>query len=433
MRELLVFIEVNGIKEQVGIISGSSASDAVFSYSDEYLSNEDHSPISLSMPLREAAFDSIATRAFFEGLLPEGFTRRSVAEWMHVDESDYLSILAGLGRECIGAVQVIEGDAELFNPEYRKLSKKDIKELASEGATESTQMVTESRLSLAGASGKVGLYRDANGKWYLPIGDAPSTHIVKQSHVRLENIVLNERLVMMTAAKLGIEVPESFVLNVGEGKDQDILFTTKRYDRNVMSDRVVDGLTCPYRQHQEDFAQALGIQSANKYEKEGLSHFKSAADLIRFYSANPIEDITRLWNLTVFNLLIGNTDNHIKNLSLIYSPNMKSLRLAPAYDLISATVYRGTTRNMAFNIGGKYHLDDIGIKDLEVAAKDIGISAGLAIDLMKNMRDLLPKALSETVSELTDELGNSTDKNVIEEIKELQKQILQTGAIRTLR
>lgn len=46
--------------------------------------------------------------------------------------------------------------------------------------------MTKAHLSLTGASGKVGLYYDTeNSAWYLPVGTAPSTHIVKQSHIRL--------------------------------------------------------------------------------------------------------------------------------------------------------------------------------------------------------------------------------------------------------
>ena len=62
-----------------------------------------------------------------------------------------------------------------------------MKALAAEGAQKSAEIVTRSHLSLTGASGKVGLYYDTAGnQWYLPQGTAPSTHIVKQSHVRLE-------------------------------------------------------------------------------------------------------------------------------------------------------------------------------------------------------------------------------------------------------
>ena len=56
-----------------------------------------------------------------------------------------------------------------------------MKALAKEGVSKSTELITEAHLSLAGASGKVGLYYDPErNMWYQPQGDAPSTHIVKQ-------------------------------------------------------------------------------------------------------------------------------------------------------------------------------------------------------------------------------------------------------------
>lgn len=169
-------------------------------------------------------------------------------------------------------------------------------------------------LSLTGASGKVGLYYDAAGKqWYLPKGTAPSTHIVKQSHVRLDGIVTNEQLSMMTAAKCGIDVPESFIIDLGNGDDKEVLYATRRYDR--IFDGAVDtieGLPRPLRLHQEDFSQALGISSANKYEKGHEGYMRMMFDLLRQYSANPIEDQQKLWDRIVFCYLLGNTDAHIR-------------------------------------------------------------------------------------------------------------------------
>lgn len=132
-------------------------------------------------------------KIFFEGMLPEGFTRRCVTEWMHVNEDDYLSILAGLGCECLGVVKIIEGENPPILPDYRKLTSEEVRNLAKKGVTEAAQLVTKSYLSLTGVSGKAGFYYDEKeNPWYLPIGDAPSTHIVKQSHIRLEGIVTNE-------------------------------------------------------------------------------------------------------------------------------------------------------------------------------------------------------------------------------------------------
>ena len=59
---------------------------------------------------------------------------------------------------------------------------------------------------------------------------------------------------------LGIEIPESFIINIGKGTDSEVLFATKRYDRREERDKNIDGLSVPFRLHQEDFAQAMGIQ-----------------------------------------------------------------------------------------------------------------------------------------------------------------------------
>ena len=206
-----ISIERDGRMVPVGSISGESYRTARFSYIEEYLDDRDAVPVSISLPLQRESFSAEQTRRFFEGLLPEGFTRRSVAQWLHLDENDYLSILHQLGRECLGAVRVTaEGEAQ--SASYEMVTEQQVKALAAEGAQKSAEIVTKSHLSLTGASGKVGLYYDeADSQWYLPEGTAPSTHIVKQSHVRLEGIVTNEQLSMMTAAKCGIEVPQSFI------------------------------------------------------------------------------------------------------------------------------------------------------------------------------------------------------------------------------
>lgn len=98
MRRLAVFIEINGKNEYAGEILGHDSGDARFTYAESYLKNPEHRAISIGLPMEEKAFNPMRTRIFFERLLPEGFTRRCVAEWLHIDEGDYISILAGLGR-----------------------------------------------------------------------------------------------------------------------------------------------------------------------------------------------------------------------------------------------------------------------------------------------------------------------------------------------
>ena len=108
MSTLSVSIEKEGKQIPVGQIQGNTPMDACFTYAEEYCAKSDGVPISISLPISNKAFSPEQTRNFFEGLLPEGFTRRCVANWMHTDENDYLTILSGLGNECLGALRIVE-------------------------------------------------------------------------------------------------------------------------------------------------------------------------------------------------------------------------------------------------------------------------------------------------------------------------------------
>lgn len=402
MKDYLVSIERNSQMIQIGKLRGESHLDVQFSYSEKYLSDPTAAPISLSLPLQEEAFSTERTRNYFEGLLPEGFTRRSVAQWLHLDENDYLSILYGLGRECLGAVQ-ITAEEETPAPTYEEITNEQVRQLAAEGSTKSTELVMKSHLSLTGASGKAGLYFDsANNRWYLPKGTAPSTHIVKQSHVRLEEIVTNEQLCLLTAARYGIEVPNSFIINTGSGGEDEVLFATQRYDRIFSDDGCfVSGLPCPLRLHQEDFAQALGIPSSQKYETSDSHYLADMFALLRQYAKDPISDQLKLWDLIIFNWLIGNTDAHIKNYSLLYDPTLRTVRLAPAYDIVSTTVYESSTRDLSIRIGDALTIDDVTADSFRKAAKEIGLGSKLAMRHVAEMSERFIPALKASAEELT--------------------------------
>ena len=397
MKHLSVWIEINGEQTYVGDIGGQGSGDARFIYSKEYCLNPYCHPISIHLPFSDEAFSVKDTRNFFEGLLPEGFTRRCVAGWMHADEDDYLTLLAGLGRECLGAIKITDEEQDVDAVTYKKLTVDEVKQLAKEGASEAADLVTKAHLSLTGASGKVGLYYDKQADdWYLPMGAAPSTHIVKQSHVRLDGIVTNEQLSLMTAKNVGIEIPNSFVINVGDGRDEDVLFATERYDRKFeQSSKKIDDLPIPFRLHQEDFSQALGIPSSNKYEHNHAGYLVKMFDILKQYSANPMEDQLKLWDLCIFDYLIGNTDNHVKNVSLLYSADMQSIRLAPAYDIVSTIIYDSSTREMAFSIGNEYHINRIDRSSFQQQAEIVGLGEKVAMKHFDHMANIFYSALDQ--------------------------------------
>ncbi len=420
MKQLDVSIEIGGVQTPVGAITCETTADAHFQYAQTYLDSASAKPISVSLPLQEEAFTPRETQAFFEGLLPEGFTRRTLAQWMRVHEGDYLSILSGLGKECLGAIQIAAQGEAPSEAAYESLSEAQMCSFAREGAQKSAEWATKSHLSLTGASGKIGLYYDQpQESWYLPLGQAPSTHIVKQSHVRLEDIVVNEQLCLLTAQQLGIAVPESFVVKVPDAGDDALLFATKRYDR-VFADQsqTVSGLPVPLRLHQEDFAQALGMTSFEKYEPAQGHYLQALFRLLLLHSANPLKDRELLWDILIFDFLIGNTDNHIKNLSFLYSADLKGKRLAPAYDMLSTAVYESSTRDMALSVGGAVSLDELGRTSFETEAQMLGVGTKKVLQQFDVMANRFEAALRSAADDLVAQ-GFSSAATLTEKI--LQK------------
>lgn len=414
-------IEVNGSFVRAGKLCGTSYIDAVFQYDKNYIIDSAYRPISISLPLQEECFSREVTRNYFEGLLPEGFSRQCVASNIHVDSDDYISILQVLGRECLGAIKIVDKQNTVEDFGYKELSLQDVQSLAAEGASKAMDLVIQSHLSLTGASGKAGLfYNHKEHKWYLPQGLAPSNYIVKQSHVRLKHLVVNEQLCLFTAKRLGIEIPESFIFECGERRaDDSILLATKRFDRFTDEfSKNAGGLVVPYRLHQEDFAQALGIKSSDKYEKNGGHYLKKMFDVLKSYSANPIEDQFKLWKITIFNYLIGNTDNHIKNSALLYSKDLKAIRLAPCYDVVSTKIYESCTDEMSLSINGKLNRTEIERSDFEKEAKSLALGQKLAMDIYDKLIADFSAALTDSAAELM-ELGFVEAATIAEKIRSL--------------
>ena len=153
--------------------------------------------------------------------------------------------------------------------------------------------------------------------------------------------------------------------------------------------------------HQEDFAQALGIKSSDKYEKEGQGYLKKMFDLLQKHSSNPIEDSLNLWKRAVYNCIIGNTDNHIKNSSLIYSKDLSSIRLAPFYDVVCTRVYESSSDEMSVSINGKQNINQITRDDLEQEAKNCGLGTKAAMKIYDEVHKGIQKALLDSAEELS--------------------------------
>ena len=167
--------------------------------------------------------------------------------------------------------------------------------------------------------------------------------------------------------------------------------------------RVIDGKKVPFRLQQEDFAQALGVPASQKYEKIGDSYLKRVFTLLRQYSDNPVEDQLKLWDICIFNYLIGNTDNHIKNIGLLYGKDRRTIRLAPAYDIVSTMIYEESAEQMAMAIDGELDIRKITKESFRAEARHIGLGERIAMRRFEQMQNSFERALAQAKEEIQDE------------------------------
>ena len=183
---------------------------------------------------------------------------------------------------------------------------------------------------------------------------------------------------MALAHEVGLDVQPSFIHQHGETR----VFVVKRYDRAAMADGTI-------RLHQEDFCQALGIPPEYKYESEGGPTLAACFDLARQTSIRSGKDVLSLLNWVIFNFLIGNSDSHGKNISLLLLA--EGPLLAPFYDLLSTRIYAhyGLAEGLAMRIGGESDPGAIRKEHWVRFAEEIGVKPRLVlirvVDLAKKI------------------------------------------------
>ena len=229
-------------------------------------------------------------------------------------------------------------------------------------------------------------------------GDEPFAYVdpVKPwKKMKFENVDVKELQVpIFRDGKLVYDKPELDAIKA---------YVTEQLDRLMQEDsRVIDGKKVPFRLQQEDFAQALGVPASQKYEKIGDSYLKRVFTLLRQYSDNPVEDQLKLWDICIFNYLIGNTDNHIKNIGLLYGKDRRTIRLAPAYDIVSTMIYEESTEQMAMAIDGELDIRKITKESFRAEARHIGLGERIAMRRFEQMQNSFERALAQAKEEIQD-------------------------------
>ena len=378
----------------IGHLTEDDDGDMSFQYAESWLRKPEAVPLSHSLPLREERFRRKECRGFFAGILPEESKREMIARNLGISARNDYAMLERIGGECAGAVTFLpEGEPMPDRHyEYRELSDEELAAILKELPRRPLLAGEEGvRLSLAGAQDKLAV-RLEGGAICLPLGGAPSTHILKPNVERFAGVVFNEAFCMQLAAAAG--------LSAAAVETRDVAgisyLLVERYDRHHRP--VPDGAPAVERLHQEDFCQALGIVSEQKYQKEGGPTLKLCFALLREVSSAPVIDLARLLDDVVFNYIVGNNDAHGKNFSLLYRPGGTGeleTQLAPLYDVVSTMYYPELSRDMAMRIGEQYSSEKVSLRDFERLADDAKLGKPLVRARLTEMTKRVVEALAK--------------------------------------
>ncbi len=396
--ELIVLID----SHVAGRVQRARRGQMEFTYVPAWREAEHAVPLSLSMPLAGGTYGHRAIEPFLWGLLPDNaFVLDRWGRRFQVSPRSAFALLAHVGEDCAGAVQLIRPERldAVQGP-----GQEDVTWLREEDIADRLRMLRQDQgawrtaadtgqFSLAGAQPKTAfLVRD--GRYGVPAGRTPTTHILKPPIRDLLGHVENEHLCLSLAAALGLPSAQSKVRRFGE----ETAIEVARFDRIVSERGAIR------RVHQEDLCQALGVHPTSKYQNAGGPTPEQITTLLREASTARNEDVATFADALAYNWLIAGTDAHAKNYAVLHSS--RGVRLAPLYDIATILPYAVLDAHkvkFAMKIGGRYRLKDIARPQWERLADGLGLDTAAFIERIVEMADRIPDAAGAIAGRMVDE------------------------------
>lgn len=419
---------MNGL--QVGTWQQSSTRGYEFAYAPGWLEDEEARPLSLSMPLRrtKTPYRGALVEAWFENLLPDSREiRQRIQSRFHTASSHAFDLLAQIGRDCVGAVQLLpEGQApdNVKAIEGIPLTDEDVAHiLRVTPVVGSDSDADDFRISLAGAQEKTALLWH-QGRWFRPTGVTPTTHIFKLPLGRVGNFggdlstsVENEWLCSRIVAAFGVPIAQT---KIATFEDQKAL-VVERFDRRLSPDGAFW-----MRLPQEDICQALGAPPSMKYESDGGPGIPAVMNLLLGSSQAQRDRLSFLKAQLVFWLLCA-IDGHSKNFSVAIEAHGR-YRLTPLYDVLSAwpVIGHGAGKlalekaKMAMAVSSTnrhYHWSEILPRHWLATAKTCGVDQSVMKGMFEDLLNQVPVVIEEILSILPAAFPQNVSEPILQGIK----------------
>jgi len=357
-----------------------------FQYTANWLGSPDCFALSPHLPLTaEPLLDGASKRPvqwYFDNLLPEEGQRVLLARDARLDAADAFGLLAWYGAESAGSVTLLPPDAEPQSAGALRSLPDDALEARIRQLPKAplTQAAVK-RMSLAGAQHKLAVVLQ-DGALFEPAGATPSTQILKPDHPDEDyaHSVINEWFVMRLAKRLGLDVPD-----VHRRYVPSPVYLVNRFDR------IAVGRTWQ-RRHVIDACQLLGLDRSFKYSQASTENLAALANACR----SPAVARSRLFGWLVFNVLAGNSNAHLKNLSFMVSH--EGVQLAPFYDLLSIATYDSP----AFEKKGwpeqtQLAWPILGVRHFSSITRSVLLEAGAVLNLKRGTADRVLESLRSRV------------------------------------
>ena len=390
---------------EVGVVSRASNGAISFGYVADWLRWDHAQPVSLSLPLTTRRYTGDVVMAVFDNLLPDNADiRRRVAGRVGAEGDDPYSLLAAVGRDCVGALQFLPEGAPVTPAgaiEAEALDDDGVAVILHNLGRAPLGLEPDEafRISIAGAQEKTALLWWQE-RWNKPLGTTATTHIFKPqigqlpNGIDLSNSVENEHLCLTFLGALGLAVAPTRIAIFG---DRPVL-VVERFDRLWARDGRL------LRRPQEDMCQALSVPSTRKYEDHGGP---GVADIMRLLAASDRPDVDRrmVMKAIIAFWLIGATDGHAKNFSVFLSPGGR-FSATPLYDVLSAepslAAHQVNRRQMrlAMAIGDKrrYRLDEIAPRHFLQTAVRAGYDTASTREILHELREDAEQAFETAVA-----------------------------------
>lgn len=320
----------------------------------------DNGGYSISPHLPPGTTPSEALKRFLANLLPEGRWLDELSLTQQISKANIFGLINAIGAETTGALtfQHRTPPTEQLQTSFREIPIHELTERINQRTGRSIAFWdNKPRLSVAGVQDKLPVLIMPDGRIGFGEGALASTHILKFGTKPDLHLVLNEYLCMELARRIKLPVAAAQLLRLGEP-----VLAVQRFDRKWTQQGTIDRL------HLIDGCQMLDLPPIYKYERPfgkggHAAVIRSGASLPLFFAACnrcrvPAAALRDLLQWVLFNLLIGNSDAHAKNISWFVGPN--GIQLAPAYDLLCLDSYAGQyDRDLALAVGDTFDPDEI--------------------------------------------------------------------------